>query len=70
MDEFKEIRQQSAFCMELMRRLDCDIKKAGRGSWSGMDAWTRKQNDIIRVRRELRALFLMLDPWRREDGHE
>ena len=65
-DKYKEIRQQSKFCLELMTRLNRDIEKAGDGIWSGMDGYTQKQNDVVRMRRELRALFLMLDPWRRE----
>lgn len=61
------IRSQSQFCVELMLRLNEEIKKAGEGYWSGMENHCRKQNDIQRIRRELLELWKMLDPWR-EDG--
>lgn len=63
-NNFADIRSQSQFCTELMLRLNASIKKAGEGSWSGMENHCQKQNDIIRIRRELHDLFLMLDPWR------
>jgi len=61
------IRSQSEFCVELMLRLNEEIKQSGEGSWSGMENHTRKQHDIQRIRRELLELGKMLDPWR-EDG--
>lgn len=33
----KGIRSQSQFCVELMLRLNEEIKKAGEGYWSGME---------------------------------
>lgn len=64
--DFADIKSQSQFCTELMLRLNADIKKAGEGSWSGMENHIRKQNDIVRLRRELRDLFNLLDPWKEE----
>lgn len=58
------IRSQSQFCVELMLRLNEEIKNAGEGYWSGMENHCRKQNDILRIRRELLELGKMLDPWR------
>ena len=62
MDDFKNIKSQSKFCKELMTRLDDDIQKSGHGTYSGMSNHTQKQNDIIRIRRELNALAKLLDP--------
>lgn len=67
MDDFKNIKSQSKFCKELMTRLDDDIQKSGHGTYSGMSNHTQKQNDIIRIRRELNALAKLLDPWRKEE---
>ena len=61
--DFADIKIQSKFCTELMVRLNKDIQKSGRGSWSGMENHCQKQNDILRIRRELNTLREMLDPW-------
>lgn len=61
--DFDDIKSQSQFCAELMLRLNESIRKAGKGSWSGMDKHCRKQDDIIRIRRELNTLREMLNPW-------
>lgn len=63
-DEFANIKSQSQFCTELMLRLNKEVQKAGKGLYSGMETYTRKQYDIKRVRRELLELSKMLDPWR------
>ncbi len=61
--DFYDIKRQSQFCTELMLRLNESIQNAGKGSWSGMDRHCQKQDDIIRIRRELNALREMLNPW-------
>lgn len=61
--DMKAIGIQSQFCMELMTRLNKEIKASGEGSWSGMENHVRKQDDIKRIRRELMTLSKMLDPW-------
>ena len=63
MVEYKEIKKQSGFCLELMTRLNKEIIKSGEGSWSGMENHIRHQNDIKRLRRELMDLSKMLNPW-------
>jgi hypothetical protein len=67
MDDFENIKSQSKFCKELMTRLDDDIQKSGHGTYSGMSNYTQKQNDIVRIRRELNALAKLLDPWRKDE---
>ena len=65
---FKQIREQSAFCADLMQRLNDEIFNSGEGSWSGMENHERKRDDIKRLRRELLELSKMLDPWRDYNG--
>ena len=62
-DKFSAIKTQSKFCADLMSRLDKSIQESGEGAWSGMENHTQKQNDIVRLRRELRVLFVLLNPW-------
>jgi len=67
--DFDDIKSQSQFCTELMLRLNKSVQKAGKGSWSGMENHCQKQNDILRIRRELNTLREMLNPWaEREDN--
>lgn len=68
--DFDDIKSQSQFCTELMLRLNKSIKTAGKGSWSGMHNHCQKQDDIIRIRRELNMLREMLNPWaeRKDNG--
>lgn len=67
-DKFSAIKTQSKFCADLMSRLDKSIQGAGeRMVWGGMENHTQKQNDIVRLRRELRVLFVLLDPWMEEN---
>lgn len=60
--DFNSIRRQAQFCTDLMLRLNTEIKKAKEG-WAGMENYTRKQDDIKRIRRELMELSKMLNPW-------
>lgn len=60
--DINAIRKQSEFCLELMRRLNVDIKTAGE-KWGVMEHHIRKMDDAKRLRRELIALSKMLDPW-------
>lgn len=65
----KAIRCQSDFCHELMARLDFDIQRSldrdANEYW--LSAYTQKQDDIRRLRRELLALHKLLDQWAKED---
>lgn len=64
-----KIEVQARFCGFLMERLEEEIKKhldyqiAGR---TGITMYTRTQEDIKRIRRELLTLEKMIDPWRKE----
>lgn len=63
--DVKEVVKQADFCLDLMTRLNKEIKadrtddKYAHGIWYH----TRKQNDIIRLRRELNKLNKMLYPY-------
>lgn len=63
----KKVIKQADFCLELMQRLNAEIKadKTDDKYAYGYGFWyhTRKQNDIIRLRRELNRLHKMLNPW-------
>lgn len=63
--DFADIKSQSQFCTELLLRLNEDIQDSGAGYGSGMKDYTRKQDDIKRIRRELMTLSRMLNPWER-----
>lgn len=56
-------QKQADFCMELMRRLHAEIKDAPDSTYYGMELHTQKQNDIIRLRRELNKLNKLLNPY-------
>jgi len=59
-----DIKSQSNFCSELMLRLNHDIQSSAEGTYSGiMKDYTRKQEDIRRIRRELMDLQKMLYPY-------
>ena len=62
----KKVKEQSAFCKLLMTRLDDMIQSAEVIQYYGIDKHTARQDEIIRLRRELRSLHKMLDPWERE----
>lgn len=68
--DFEDIKSQSQFCTELMLRLNKSIKTAELGSSGGIDRYCQKQDDVIRIRRELNTLREMLNPWaeRKEDA--
>ena len=56
----KDIKSQSKFCTELMLRLNEEIQCSDK---SILENYTRKQEDIRRIRRELMDLQKMLNPW-------
>ena len=62
MKDIYDIKSQSQFCTELMLRLNEQIQNSDKGI-SGMENYTRKQEDIRRIRRELMDLQKMLYPW-------
>ena len=62
----KKVKEQSAFCKLLMTRLDDMLQSFEPSSFCGVDKHTARQDDIIRLRRELLALRKMLDPWAKE----
>ena len=67
--DIKKINAQSDFCLELMKRLNAELKKdVDEHAWSGMNYHTQKQADIIRLRRELNKLTKLLDPWGVQNG--
>ena len=65
-NNFIRIKKQSAFCADLMRRLNDSISQeeeiSGR-TYAGMNNHYQKRADIRRLRRELMTLAKMLDPW-------
>ena len=62
--DIKKINAQSDFCLELMKRLNAELKSdVDEHAWMGMYNHTQKQADIIRLRRELNKLQKMLNPW-------
>lgn len=66
MTDIKNIKTQSKFCMDLMKRLDGEIEQAKMTNWNVVEKHDRMRDDIKRLRRELMALSKMLDPWRAE----
>ena len=56
-------QKQADFCLELMRRLHAEIKDAPDCIYYGLEKHTQKQNDIIRLRRELTKLHKLLNPY-------
>ena len=62
--DIKNIKKQSEFCLDLMQRLDSELKKdVDEHAWMGLYNHTQKQADIIRLRRELNKLQKLLNPW-------
>ena len=62
--DIKKINAQSDFCLELMKRLNAELKNdVDELAWSGMKNHTQKQTDIIRLRRELNRLNKLLNYW-------
>lgn len=62
MKDINDIRSQCQFCTELMLRLNEEVKKSNM-SYGHMKDYTRKQKDIVRIRRELMELSNMLGEW-------
>ena len=62
MIDVKRARAQSAFCKDLMNRLDDSIQNDN-DEYYGVEKYTVKQNDIVRLRRELMVLSKLLFPW-------
>lgn len=62
MKDIHDIKSQSEFCTELMLRLNEEIQNSDKGV-SEMENYTRKQEDIRRIRRELMDLQKMLYPY-------
>ena len=62
--DVKKTKAQSDFCLELMKRLHDSINEDTCDAPKYTNIWyhTRKQNDIIRLRRELNKLHKMLNP--------
>ena len=52
------IKEQNNFCMDLMRRLSKDVAEIADDKWH--EKYTRAQDDIKRLRRELMILSKML----------
>ncbi len=63
---FKPVKEQCAFCYDLMRRLDRDVHGVC-VKWGCVDGHTQMQQDIIRLRRELMDLSKMLGEWGYEE---
>ena len=62
--DVKKVKEQSAFCLDLMERLNSEIgQDVSKSSLYGIFNHTQNQSDIIRLRRELNALNKMLFPY-------
>lgn len=59
----RKIKHQSFFCNELMMRLDVEIQLS-KIEYGSLPNYTRLQQDIVRLRKELNDLRIMLDPWK------
>lgn len=68
--DVKEVVKQADFCLDLMTRLNKEIKADRTDDRYAYGIWyhTRKQGDIIRLRRELNKLNKMLYPWGSDDN--
>lgn len=60
MTTLKEIQKQSEFCLELMKRLNEDVKASSHPIYYCLDKYTQMMSDTIRLRRELNKLRLLL----------
>lgn len=59
--KLETIKKQSAFCLDLMERLNDSIQSHEERSWYWhLEGHTQKETDVIRLRRELNALREML----------
>lgn len=62
----KRIMAQAAFCLELMERLYTEIERGCSESkqyCAGINNYTQRMADAIRIRRELNTLRKLLNPW-------
>lgn len=59
MRTIKEAKKQSAFCTELMKRIDETMQNA-EVEYGRIKYHTQIENDVIRLRRELNTLHRML----------
>lgn len=62
MSRDEEIRKQALFVKELTERLAADVCNSSTSGRQGMPYYTQMQQDIIRIRRELKALSSMIAP--------
>lgn len=63
-NDCSDIKSQCRFCTELLLRLNDEIDEASsRYDDRSFEHYTRFQNDIVRIRRELNNLRIMLNPW-------
>lgn len=60
------VKHQTSFCTELMMRIDDTIGVSKLSEYDTLDNYTRLQQDIVRLRRELNDLRIMLDPYGKE----
>ena len=60
--KLKEIKDQSKFCTELMKRVNDDVQKS-HANYGTVDMHTQMVADIVRLRRELNDLRAMLNQW-------
>lgn len=59
-----EIEKQSDFCLDLMLKLKDAIYSSEESGYNwGLENYTQRQQDIIRLRRELMTLSKALNPW-------
>ena len=61
--KLKEIKDQSKFCTELMKRVNDDVQKSHIEAYSAIRNHTQIATDIIRLRRELNDLNIMVNMW-------
>lgn len=62
MKDLYDIKSQCKFCTELMLRLNKEIEESS-VNYCHVKDYTRKQKDIMRIRRELMELSNMLGEW-------
>ena len=61
MKTVEAVKKQSEFCVDLMNRLNEEIRDAEVNGWTGQfNRYTAMENDIVRLRRELQELRKML----------
>ena len=64
MIDTKAVKKQLSFCVELMERLNSDMREDINASdYYGVRNYTQKKTDIVRLRRELHKLDKLLYPY-------